>query len=367
LTGPLVCMLAASPLLVPMLLHRGAAGVPFPPPEEWILLTRAQVSLHHYASHWPIYPWLRLLATTLVLVAALHARRCRPVELYLLGIALTFIVGDFCIEVIHLPTALHLHLLEVLRFLPYLATICGARWVLETLPARGERRWSGLAVVVAYIGLITGLSVPTLGGLLAVLLLRPGSRAPLAPSRAWIPASLGVMLSPVVLFLRIYVYDLPPQFLPRMDMHKGWRAMAWSRQNLPPDALVVLPPFFQETDVAFRFGAQRATFTTYKDGAEGSFNLAFMLDWKQRMEALCACRPFEPLAAKGDGRPWYQRVESMHAVLREGYRSADATRLRGLAARYGATHAVVEADVQRPPDLPLLYADEEYRIYRLMP
>lgn len=366
LTGPLLCMLAASPLLVPMLRQGAAGGVPFPPPEDWVLLTRVLVSWHHYPSDWSVIVWLQLLAPLLLLTLALRSRRSRPVEAYLCGIVFTCALGVLGTEVLRLPTALHLHLLESLRFLPYLAAVWGAVWVLETWPRPGERRLPGWGAAVLYLGFATPLMWVTAAGTLMVLILRPSSREPSRPLPLRWLVGLAVAAGPLVLAIRVYVYNAPPRFLPSVDMYKGGRLMAWVDQNLPQDALVVLPPFFHEWDLAFRYGARRATFTTFKDGAEGSFSLTFMREWKQRMEALCGCRPFEPLAARQD-QSWEDRVRQMQEAIKQGYRSADDTRLRELSVRYGATHVVFEAANGANLGLPLLYGDDEFKLYRLTP
>jgi hypothetical protein len=365
-TGPLLCMLAASPLLVPMLRQGAATGVPFPPPEDWVLLTRVLVSWHHYPRDWPSYVWLQLLVPVVLLALALRSRRSRPVEAYLCGIAFTCVLGALGTEVLRLPTALHLHLLETLRFLPYLAAIWGAAWVVETWPAPGERRLPGWGPVLLYFGFATTLVWVAFAGMLWLLLLRPSSREPSRPRPLHWLVGLGVAAAPLVFALRIHVYESPPRFRPSVDMYTGGRLMAWVDQHLPKDALVVLPPFFHDWDVAFRYGARRATFTTFKDGAEGSFSLAFMRDWKQRMEALCGCRPFEALATRQDA-PWEERVLRLREVIKQGYQSADATRLRELNVRYGATHAVFEASDDTNPGLPLLYSDDEFKLYQLTP
>ncbi|MFY0566786.1 DUF6798 domain-containing protein [Archangium lansingense] len=365
-TGPLLCMLAASPLLVPMLRHGAASGVPFPPPEEWVLLTRILVSWHHYPRDWSSQVWMQLLVPSVVLTLALRARRNRPVEAYLCGVVFACVLGFVGTEVLHFPTALHLHLQEVLRFVPYFTAVCGAAWVLETWPAPGERKLPGLAAALLYLGFASIQVELAFVAMAALLFVRPAAREPPRPLRLRWLVGLGVIAAPLVFAIRVYGYKVPPNFLPRVDMYKGARLMAWSNQHLPKDAMVVLPPFFHEWDLAFRYGARRATFTTFKDGAEGSFSLAFMQDWKQRMEALCGCQPFESLATRTD-EPWYPRVLAMHEVLKQGYRSADATRLRELGARYGATHVVFEATDKEHPEFPLLYADDEFRLYRLTP
>jgi hypothetical protein len=366
LTGPLWCMLAASPLLVPMLRHGAAAGVPFPPPEDWVLLTRILVSWHHYPSNWHFSTWLQLLVPVVLLALALRARRSRPVEAYLCGVAFTCVLGVLGTEILHVPTALHLHLLETLRFVPYLAAVCGAAWVLETWPAPGERRLPGLAPALLYLGFATIQLWLAFAGLLAVLAWRPASREP--PRRLgfkWL-VGLGVAAVPIVFAYRVIFYGEFTLFIPNLETHKGWRLMTWADQNLPKDALVVLPPVFHERDPAFRYGARRATFTTFKDGAEGSFNLAFIREWRQRMEVLCGCQPFEALATPHE-RPWFRRVRDVKKALMWGYRAADTERLRALGTRYGATHVVFEAGHGMGLELPLLYSDDEYKLYRLTP
>lgn len=141
--------------------------------------------------------------------------------------------------------------------------------------------------------------------------------------------------------------------------------MPSARWTTPSTYRVAIPPYLFEPLTSFRYGARRQVVGTYKDGSEGSFSLAFAYEWKRRMEALCDCKPFNlpPEVEQQGGDALFQ---GLHSIL-EGYRRADAARFRQLAAGFGATHAVVEARGAVEPGLPLLYADDEFKLYRITP
>jgi hypothetical protein len=371
LTGPLVCIAAASPLLLMMVRQRSAGGVPFPAPDEWEVLTRVTVGLHHYPSDWWWGSWLLLLMPLLTLVGALRTHRSRPVELYILAVALLSLAGALGTEVLRLPTALHLHLLQSTRFLSYLAMACGARWILETWPVGSRQKLLGWLVAVSV--LVTQFQVPLLSFVfLAVLLvlvfIRPERRESPASLSLMAVASLTVVLCGAVVVVRDHVLGLPEEYRSRLQPGlaelKGARLMRWARQHLPPDAVVAIPPYFQESLTSFRYGAARPIVGTYKDGGEASFSLTFMRQWRERMEALCDCRPFDPAGRKNLS---FEGALTIPEQVLDGYRKADAARFGMLADRFGATHAVIEVGKAREPDLPLEYADEEYKLYRIPP
>lgn len=368
LTGPLVCLAAASPLLVLMVLHRSTAGVPFPPPAEWVLVTRLTVGLHHYPSEWPFPSWLFAAGPLLLLAGALRSQRSRPVELYMVAVGILFVGGALGTELVEFPTALHMHLLQGTRFLSFLAAACSARWILDTWPVQGEPRRAGLSV--ASVVVLTQFPVMLLLlPLLFIWLLVLSLRAPVKKRESPLRLSLGavalvvLVLGGVTTGVRRLVLR-PPPLQPRFSELQGARLMAWARDHLPQDAVVAIPPYQEEPLVSFRYGARRAIVGTLKDGGEASFSMAFTTQWMQRIEALCDCKPFEPARS---GSTAIRGMSEVPAMVLAGYRQADATRFRALATRFGATHAVIEAKGSRPLELPLEYEDDEYKLYRITP
>ncbi|MCY1022986.1 DUF6798 domain-containing protein [Pyxidicoccus sp. MSG2] len=367
LTGTLVCLAAASPLLALMLLNRSFSGVPFPPPPDWILLTRMLLGLHHYPSEWGWYSWMLGLAPLLVLAGALRARRSRPVEIYLVGIAILFVVGTLGAEVLTIPSVLHLHVLQSTRLLSFLAAACGSRWILDTWPAGGHgnaRGWAVAVLVTLTQFPIPGLQPVILLVLLGVVLLNPPKRELATRVSPGAILLLTLVLGGIVSGVRRYVLHAPPEFQPRFETLQGARLMHWAREHLPRDAVVAIPPYLTEPLTGFRYGTGRSIVGTLKDGGEVSFSIAFMKDWKERIEALCDCKPF--VAPGGGGLALYG-VFTLPQVVLDGYRKADAERFRSFATRFGATHAVVEAKGATQPDLPLEYEDDEFKLYRIRP
>jgi hypothetical protein len=368
LTGPLVCLAAASPLLVSMLVHRAAAGVPFPPPAEWLAVTRLTVGLHHYPSEWPFPSWFFLLSPLLLLAGALRSQRSRPVELYMVAVGILFVGGALGTELIKFPTALHMHLLQSTRFLSFLAAACTARWILETWPVQGEPRRAGLSLAIAVV--LTQFAFTMLLPVLVIWLLVLVLRAPMKKRESPVRLSLAtvallvLVLGGVTTVVRRLVLRSPPAMQPRFSQLKGARLMDWARGHLPEDAVVAIPPYLLEPLTSFRYGARRSIVGTLKDGGEASFSMAFTTQWMQRIEALCDCKPFE-LSPEGSNA--LRGVMQMPEMVLAGYRQADATRFRMLATRFGATHAVIEAKGSRPLELPLEYEDDEYKVYRITP
>ena len=359
--------LAAAPLLVVLFRHPPTGGVPSPVPADWISLTIQRSYWHHYASLWSAGQWLLVAPplVLLVLAVALAARRFTP-ELRALVAFLTATVllcacGYLALERLHQPWPLELHLWQSTRMLDFLAAAMSAGWMVRVAPWRLQPTATSiltailsLAVVIAFAW--GGLGAWMLPACLALLLLPKPPPADPSPSvRPYHALALAIAL---IALARLS--HGAPLLQTRFDELRGARVSRWARAHLPDDALVAVPPLSSDALAAFRYGARRALFGTFKDGGEASFNLTYARIWKERMEALCNCRAFEDV---GFAQP---ATAELADRLRRGYDTADGIRLHELSAHFGVTHAITAAT--RPPlNLPLEYEDDEYRLYRVSP
>jgi hypothetical protein len=112
--------------------------------------------------------------------------------------------------------------------------------------------------------------------------------------------------------------------------------------HTPEDAIFVVPPAFG----ALRIVGRRAIVVDFKaiplqDGA--------MREWRDRIRFVYG-------EVEGGGIPALARLD-------QAYRSVTDSHLLEIAARYGATHALVYADSTTA--LPVIYADSSYKVVRL--
>lgn len=132
---------------------------------------------------------------------------------------------------------------------------------------------------------------------------------------------------------------------------------AWAREHLPTRAVVAPPPYMNHALTAFRWSARRSIVATWKDGSEGSFNVAYAAELTERI-----------LALSGRSDLTIRNVSNVRRAAPDtvlaGYAETDAPRFRSLARRFVATHAIVESTA-RQPHLPLLYADKYFRLYEI--
>ncbi|AKQ64716.1 hypothetical protein A176_001628 [Myxococcus hansupus] len=375
-TGPLFFLLGASPLLAQMLFRGSHGGVPFPAPEDWMHLNRLQLFFHHFPSTWTFEDNWERLAPLVFVLGAWQARVLpRAAAGFILGALVACIAGWVGLEWLHHPAALQLHLQQASRLMNFVAAVCGAAWVAKTWVWSLRRPPFAALALVAYV-LDYNPAILILG-LLALVLGRGPERDVASPPR-WAPAAavFGIVAS---MWVTAQLLDWHvPAVQVRFDELPGSRVMAWSRENLPEDAVVVTPPYFTHAMAAYRYGARRQVLANYKDGSEVSFSMSFLRQWRERMEALCDCKPFDTAPDASSLQAW---LSSQDAVL-AGYRNADAARFLELARRFGATHAVVERSEQEEehrmplppgatppavaqPDLPLLYQDDEFSVYRI--
>ena len=114
--------------------------------------------------------------------------------------------------------------------------------------------------------------------------------------------------------------------------------------HTPADAIVVVPPAFG----VLRIVGPRAIVVDFKaiplqDGA--------MREWRERIRFLYG-------EVEGGGFPALARLDL-------AYRTVTDSHLLKIAARYGATHAMVYADSTTA--LPEVYADSSFKLIRLKP
>ena len=351
LTGPLVFVLAASPLVVRILMSGAAGGVPFPAPDEYWRIVRVRSSHHDFPLNWPAFQWLILFWFFALLGAALRYHVPRRVVPYLAGLALLCTGQVVAVELLRVPAVQHMHLWGSLEFLCYIVAVCTAGWLVGTWEWPPRRVPAALLSAVGFA--FAGLGIVRFLGVLLSLFQRKTYREVQVPPPAWLMPALAVA---VALLLR--VTGQSAGFHPALSGLPGQALVDWAREHLPPGARVATPPTGRGPVESFRYGARRAIVGNFRDGGEASFSLAYALEWRARMEALCGCDPFGERAGR--------RNLSANAarVVAQGFANADAARFRSVASRFGATHAVTESSAPKL-DLPLEYEDAEYRLYRI--
>jgi hypothetical protein len=402
LAGIGLFLAASSPLWISMLAAGSALPVPWPAPEMWIENTKLTVSFHHYASTFGMR-WALLGMPLLILGAAWRMRPHRAVLVYGVVIAALCAAGFIGVEILHLPTALQLHLWESTRLLDFLAAASGAVWAVRAWCDSQRSFWQRLLpafVMACYVidplvldavhGLMPIESIADLMGqrMLAVL---PGALAGVACVAEWtappaegLPRRVPGVLFKVGLAGAVLLVSLSFR-VPRLDWtfamsatrtgacseHAafalgldgialdqicGLGVTAWAREHLPARAVVALPPYMNHPLTSFRWSARRSIVATWKDGSEGSFSVVYAAEWRKRILALSGRSDLTSRSVSNLRRP--------PDIILAGYAEADAARFRSLARRFGATHAIVESTA-RQPDLPLLYADEYFRLYEI--
>ena len=402
LAGIGLFLAAASPLWMSMLAAGSALPVPWPAPEVWIANTKLTVFFHHYASTFGMR-WALLGMPLLILGAAWRMRPHRAVLVYGVVIAALCAAAFVGVEILHLPTALQLHLWESTRLLDFLAAASGAVWAVRAWCDQERNFWRrSLPALVMGCYVIDPLVLDAVRGLAPIasiadlagqrmLALLPSALASLACVADWtappaagsprrVPGPLfAVSLATAVLLVSVG-FRVPRldwtfarsatrtgacsehgAFAPSLDgialdQICGLGVTAWAREHLPARAVVALPPYMHHPLTTFRWSARRSIVATWKDGAEGSFSVAYAAEWMHRI-----------LALSGRSDLTTRSVSDLRRapdIVLAGYAEADGPRFRSLARRFGATHAIVESTA-RQPDLPLLYADEYFRLYAI--
>ena len=372
LREPLWFLIGAAPLLVMMAATGGAGGVPLHAPKDWLDAQRLMLWFHHFPSLWSRSYWLALLPPLLAIAISQRAKPDRVVLAYLSGIAAACVAGYVGVELLGIPTAIQLHLQETLRFLPYLAAASLACWAAAAWnlgPAPGRLRAIVAVSALALDQVLTypeGYSIASTASfwiLLVVLgleILRPPGRREAAPapqpSLRWVVGGL------LIASVGGHLY----RHIPIVSSYESYyesKITAWCRANLPTDAVVAIPPYYylgHAPLLNFRWAAERRVLGSLKDGGETTFSLSYFEEWRRRMEDAIG-HPLDfriPDDFRHHQNDWVEQAVA-------DYGTADAARFRLLAARYGVTHAITEVGAAVHPDLPIVYQDDRYTMYRV--
>ncbi|SFN34150.1 DUF6798 domain-containing protein [Variovorax sp. OV329] len=371
LREPLWFLVGAAPLLVMMAFTGGASGVPLHAPKEWLDAQRLLLWFHHFPSLWPRSYWIALLPPLLAIAISQRAKPDRVVLAYLCGIVAACVAGYVGVEVFGIPVALQLHLQETLRFLPYLAAASLACWAAAAWNTTGRLRAIVAVSALALDQVLTypdGYSIASTASfwiLLVVLgleILRPRERRRETPptpqpSLRWVVG--GLLMASVAGHLYRHV--------PISSSYESYyenKITTWSRANLPADAVVAIPPYYyigHAPLLNFRWAAERRVLGSLKDGGETTFSLSYFEEWRHRIEDAIG----HPLDFKVPDDFRNHRNDWIEQAVAD-YGTADAARFGMLAIRYGVTHAITEIGAAVQPDLPILYQDERYRMYKVM-
>ena len=389
--GPLVFLIAASPLIVKMASHHSTAGVPFPGPPAWWDFVRLNMYFHIYPLD---MPWIAgPFAVLYGLVFFVAGRRFLPgaARAYLLGIAACCAAGFLGTGLLRIPPVVFLHLWESVRFLVFIAAVCCAAWLASAWHGARNRRARIASVLFA---LAFALDLPFLMGLarssswvhhvftvmalavcsaLAYVARRPRTAPDPRPPSWWLgPSLVGAV---ALLHLVVGPGDDRPAVTPAhpgviqhrfADAPEDVALELWCREHLPTDALIVLPlAWGPGTLTHFRYGARRAVFVTLKDGPESVFDLGYNQEYRRRVEAVCDCQPFE-LTRHGD-RVGRARMFMEFDLIRDGVQAMTGARARRLSRDFGVTHIVAAAS-QPLTDLgEIVYRDPQYAVVRITP
>jgi len=148
-------------------------------------------------------------------------------------------------------------------------------------------------------------------------------------------------------FLQLTVRRPPPAYRQssRTQDFQAWRAACrWvaTSGKVPRDACFLTPRMNQ----TFKWYARRAEVVNRKDVPQDA---ASLVEWWDRLRTIHATDQPAPFDA------WYKCLEEL-----------GTERLRELGRRYGAAYVISRRRRQgRPPDLPVVYRNQSYAIYRL--
>lgn len=405
--APLFLIAAALPLLI-YALSIGAVGhVPTPAPQDWTDIANRASPFHVESESFGLWGHVHALVQLTCALAAWTIVRGSSIPAYLLGVALLCLFGAVAWEVAHLPFARQLHPYEATRFVYYLGMVGAA--VLITARRHGQlphnvASWprhiafwlamilAGLSATAHYgmlvllrtdmawapIAYATCVAV-TFAALAAMLVLaprwrrQPGARfTRRSMLAATILAAMGCLGAVATSGLHLDAGGARPASPDMCNEHPievehhqrcGLALMRWARDALPADARVALPPYLNHPLASWRHLTRRGVVATYKDGGESNFSHAFARAWHERMSALAGGgMPLEPGTVRAAG-DWFGSEVLPH---QRGYRTADDARLRELARRFGATHAVVEERAHTGAiSFPVVYRDAAYRVHRI--
>jgi hypothetical protein len=376
LLGPLVFLTIAGPLWIPMVLH-GGSGIPTPAPEAWIRSVKFHFPFHHFES---LLGYARVVTPAVIAVALawIVGRKDparRPLIGLLLGGAVLVLAGWVGNRLLALPTTIQLHLFQVARFFDYLAVAALGRWLFEL--ARGPAV-SGIAAAVvagAFVG--RDLLIKLLGCrthvelyLLAVALIVTwwfgrSRAAAVSPDPRWPgPALRRAFVVVAVLGLMVLTaIGRVPRWDPTGAGRAGHRLMLRSRDHLPAEAVVIIPPYMNRLVCAFRYYGRRGVIGSWKDGGEGTFDLDYQLRWERELRAVTGVG--DRLRVP-DGTVQFRDWFAWQDAARRSYHAAPAAHFNAMASRFGATHVLREA-ASAALELPVVYRDEDYVLYRCRP
>lgn len=405
--APLFLIAAALPLLI-YALSIGAVGhVPTPAPQAWIDIANRASPYHVESESFGLWGYIHALVHLTCALAAWTLVRGSSIPAYLLGVALLCLFGAVAWEVAHLPFARQLHPYEATRFVYYLGMVGAAVLITArrhghisrdgTSWPRGVAFWlavtlAGLSATAHYAMLIllrvrmawapiayASCVAVTLAALIAVLVLAPRwrrqadarftRRSVMAAAILAAMGSIGAMATSGIHLDAGGARPASPDMCHEHpmevehDQRCGLALMRWARDALPADARVALPPYLGHPLASWRHLTRRGVVATYKDGGESNFSHAFARAWHERMSALAGGgMPLEPGTVRA-ADDWFDSEVIPH---QRGYRAADDARLRELARRFGATHAVVEERAHTGAiSFPVVYQDAAYRVHRI--
>lgn len=384
LLGPVIFLAAASPLLF-MMIKSGGSGIPSPAPADWIAGVKLHYPGHHFEQGFVLasYFLASALGVTLGILASPWRGAGRVLAGCLIAVSCLYLIGIVGNYKLHSPITIALHVFQSGRLLDALAMLGLSRWA--WCGFRISRRAGTLRLFLLTLYVLDGTLrdlhpggdypadlhylVVTLFVLLAEIVALVmtvdgqlvGRRAARKSSAIEAPATVagnmpGKSLAWALLGLAAVCATLSPDrlWMPTGREGPGSAVMAWSSRHLPSDAVVLLPPYMINQPVtAFRHFAQRRCIGTWKDGGEGTFDLAFQRSWNAYVQD-----------AFGDPTKAGDSYLDMLDRLDTEFQTMPAAKLSWLAAKYGADHVLREANAPALP-FPVVYRDGEYVLYRM--
>lgn len=381
LLGPAVFMLVSSPLLI-MMFAAGGSGIATPAPAAWIDAVKLNYPHHHFEA--PLILAIQMLYGTLAVLMAISCSEWkgagRMLAGFLAGIWLLFAAGVVGNHFLHSPHTIQLHLFQVGRMLDYLALL-SAIWFARVCFRRSKLH--GMAallpastyilssLICAMAGLpgtghfalaaYTVLGILLAGVAMAVAMRLSGSpdtsaSTPPRPPRLAITLAVSAFVIGSALAIGIRTDESSSRWDIDGTRLTGYPMMRWANAHLPADAVVLIPPYAFEPVASFRYFGRRRIVGSWKDGGEGSFDLAFQMQWADYVhDVLKIPASVDPL----------EHPALLQRANRDFHRMS-ADRIVAVAQRYGATHVVRESAAP-PLALPLLYRDGDYALYRIAP
>ena len=369
--------------LIPLAISMLGKATPMTP--EWLEMLRLRSSQHSFPSTWgaELPAAVGFLLLGLLSVSSAPAARKRVFAVFLVGIALQFLVGTLFTEFHPLKTVLQFQPHRCWRFLlailyGWIATGVVAGWregglarfaaivtalvvfvangfepllpvalVLGALLRREAAPWARLAVVAALLflpdlgeGRITYdlfgdygqrlfSSTAIVAAALVVALVVAREARP-----SWRPLAAGAVLLATLFHLAPMAYARE-----RTRWEYGaWRDVQnWVRVNTPRTAVFLTPP---KGEQAFRVFSERTIVGEWKDGTQQYFDDGFVREWGKRMADLAGGASLNP----------------------DRFVDRSDAELLALAAQYGASYIVLPNKPAR--DLRPVYRNTHFTVYR---